>query len=64
MADKQTGTGARGNSQDRPRGQGSNEYGNHTKTSTDNRSKQIKDTNQSSDSNDQASKGRTNNNRR
>ena len=64
MADKQTGTGARGNSQERPRGQGSSEYGNHTKTSTDNRSKQIKDTNQSSDSNDQASKGRTNNNRR
>lgn len=48
MADKQSGTGARGK-QDRPKGQGSEERGNHTRTSTDNRSKQVKDSNRSSE---------------
>jgi hypothetical protein len=47
MADKQTGAGAKGNSSRRPKGQGSNERGNHTKTSTDNRSQQIKNDNNS-----------------
>jgi hypothetical protein len=47
MADKQTGTGAKGDSSRRPKGQGSSEKGNHTKTSTDNRSQQVKDTNNS-----------------
>jgi hypothetical protein len=47
MADKQTGTGAKGDSSRRPKGQGSSERGNHTKTSTDNRSQQIKGDNNS-----------------
>ena len=53
MADKQTGTGARGNSQRRPKGQGSSESGNHTRTSSNNRSQQKKGTNRSESSNDQ-----------
>ena len=64
MADKQSGTGARGNRQDRPRGQGKSEYGNHTQTSTDNRSQQVKDNNKSSASNDNVNQGRTSNDRR
>lgn len=64
MADKQSGTGAWGNRQDRPREQGKSEYGNHTKTSTDNRSQQIKGDNKSSASNDNVNQGRTNNDRR
>ena len=64
MADKQSGTGARGNRQDRPRGQGTSEYGNHTKTSSDNRSQQVKDNNKSSASNDNVNEGRTSNDRR
>ena len=48
MADKQTGTGAKGRQQN-VKGQGSSESGNHTKTSTDNRSRQVKDNNRSSD---------------
>jgi hypothetical protein len=63
MADKQSGTGAPGNSKHRPREQGSSEHGNHTKSSTDNRSQQIKDTNKSSAKNDNANHGRTGTNR-
>lgn len=47
MADKQSGTGARGDSSRRPKGQGRSERGNNTKTSTDNRSQQIKQDNSS-----------------
>ena len=61
MADKQSGTGARGNSQNRPKGQGTNEHGNHTKTSTDNRSQQIKEQNKSDRSNDNSASGRSGN---
>lgn len=64
MADKQSGTGARGNQQDRPKGQGKSEYGNHTRTSSDNRSQQIKEDNKSSASNDNVNQGRTKNDRR
>ena len=46
MADKQTGTGARGK-QNKPKGQNRTETGNHTRTSTDNRSKQVKENNRS-----------------
>ena len=48
MADKQTGTGARGK-QNKPKGQQSSERGNDTRSSMDNRSKQIKDFNRSND---------------
>lgn len=48
MADKQTGTGSRGK-QNRPKEQGGNEYGNHTRTSTDNRSRQVKENNRSTE---------------
>ena len=47
MADKQSGTGARGDSSRRPKGQDSSERGNSIKTSTDNRSQQIKQNNNS-----------------
>ncbi|HEY1023461.1 MAG TPA: hypothetical protein VGE66_02815 [Chitinophagaceae bacterium] len=63
MADKQRGTGAPGNSQDRPRGQGSSEQGNHSKSSDNNRSQQIKDNNKSTTKNDQSSHGRAETNR-
>lgn len=52
MADKQTGTGAKGNSTDRPRGQGSSQTGNHDNRSMDNRSQQVKDNNKSTSGND------------
>ena len=52
MADKQTGTGARGNRSDRPKGQGASQRGNDTKTSMDIRSQQIKNDNKSTASND------------
>ena len=48
MADKQTGSGA-GGRQDKIKGQDHNETGNDTKTSTNNRSRQIKDRNRSSE---------------
>jgi hypothetical protein len=47
MADKQQGTGARGK-QDKVKGQGHNETGNDIKTSTNNRSRQKKERNNSS----------------
>ena len=46
MADKQSGTGARGKQQ-KPKGQQAPEKGNHTKTSDNNRSAQIKQVNSS-----------------
>lgn len=58
MADKQTGTGARGNRSDRPKGQVASQRGNDTKTSMDNRSQQIKHDNKSTASNDAVSGGR------
>jgi hypothetical protein len=48
MADKQTGTGARGK-QNQSEGQNKTERGNHTGTSADNRSKQIRNNNRSTD---------------
>jgi hypothetical protein len=47
MADKQSGTGAKGDSTRRPKEQGSSDRGNNIKTSTDNRSQQIKQDNNS-----------------
>jgi len=46
MADKQSGTGAKGKQQ-KAKGQQSSQTGNDTKTSMDNRSQQIKTTNNS-----------------
>ena len=48
MADNQSGTGAPGK-QNKSEGQGKRSTGDHTKTSTDNRSKQVKDNNRSTD---------------
>lgn len=48
MADQQAGTGAPGK-QNKSEGQGRIETGNHTRASTDNRSKQVKHNNRSSD---------------
>jgi hypothetical protein len=48
MADKQTGTGAHGK-QNKSEGQGKTEWVNHTRTSTGNRSKQVRNENHSTD---------------
>ena len=57
MADKQTGSGDRGK-QKKVKGQGHNETGNDTRTSSNNRSRQIKERNRSTekkpDNNDRA----------
>ncbi len=52
MADKQSGTGARGDKTHRPEGQGRTSKGNHVKTSDNNRSQQRKNQNKSSNTND------------
>ena len=52
MADKQKGTGARGDRSGRPKGQGASQRGNDTKPSMDNRSQQIKNDNKSTARND------------